>query len=503
MGAITAIGEWATWWAAGSSSLRSVAEWHRRFVGTGGTHVAWPVEFAYKEQDSGMRREPLPFQLTITSSPLRLHVDPTSELDDVERAYFEMLARHSGDSNVEFVEIDPAPGGEPDSGVWFVDRTAVGPDGQYGLHRRVNGMQQGRATRYHVGEFARQLADRHGIELEYALQSQLRYETAHSVDVDLYVTTLEPLFGYRVDDAMFVCRPPEALAVVGLFQRLHGHLWVIDGFDTKLGTGRAEFATALALVPELQGMFPRIGIDLESWQATASLLRSARTRLERILSDRDHLIARHLLSGRAAPLAGAEALLERIALNISGLFDALARATNRALDLGVSPRHCSFQTGPLPARLPAPLSDVTAAMDLKRLLWAIGFLRNTIHQVNLGPGSYSDRSRRLEPVVSIPSDDAADFFKALAPFPQLKRWSVGAPDEYGLHLRPLPFLEDLLPLVIDAFRRILAVTPWPGHSNSNRFRYDQPELHDQLRRLHGLGSGQHPLIPLAAPPGSE
>lgn len=440
-----------------------------------------------------MRREPLPFQLTITSSPLRIHLDPAAELDDVECAYFELLARHCGDSHIEFAEIDLSPSGELSSGVWSVDRTVVGPDGQYGLHRQVNGLEQGRTTRDHVDEFAMELADHHSIDPERALQAQLRYDTAHSADVDLYVTTLEPVWGYRVDDAMFVCRPPEALAVVGLFQRLHGHLWVRGGLDRNLATGQAEFATVLALVPELQDMFPRVGTDPESWKPTASLLRSARTRLERILNDRDQLIARHLLSGRPAPLAGPEALLERIALNISGLFDALARAINRALDLGVNPRHCSFLKGPLPARLPAPLPTATAAMDLKGLLRVIGFLRNTIHQVNLGPGAYSDRARGLEPMVSIPSDDAADFFEALAPFPQLKWWTVGAPDDYGLHLRPLPFLEDLLPLVIDAFRRILAVTPWPGHANPDRFWYDQPELHDQLRRLYGLGSKHHPL----------
>lgn len=450
--------------------------------------MAWPLAFAYRERDSGARREPLPFQLRFTSSPLRVHVDPAAVLDDLGSAYFDLLDRHSDGTSIERVQIDPSGSRPPGKDVWFVDRAVVGPNSQYGIRRYSDGGQQGRATRFHVDEFARQFADLHDLSIDEALEAQLRYEAAHSADVDLYVTTREPVFGYRMDDSMFSCRPQEALAVVGLFQRLHGSLFVIDGFDHNLSTGLAEFATTLALVPELRGNFPRVGVESELWEPTASLLRSARTRLERVLGDRDRLIARHVLSGRAVPFESAEALLERIALNISGLFDALARAINRALELGVKPRLCSFRSGMLPKLLPAPLTETIKATRLVELLYPVVVLRNTIHQVHLGPGAYSDHSRTLEPLASIPSDDAADFLRSLRPFPQLSRWSVGKPDQYGLHLRPLPLVEDLLPLVIDAFRQIVAATPWPGQLNPTDFWYDRPTLHEQLGRLYGLGS---------------
>jgi len=55
--------------------------------------MAWPVELGYRERDSGTRREPLPFQMRIDSTPLRINVDPDAELDAVEERYLDLVAQ--------------------------------------------------------------------------------------------------------------------------------------------------------------------------------------------------------------------------------------------------------------------------------------------------------------------------------------------------------------------------------------------------------------------------
>jgi hypothetical protein len=448
--------------------------------------MSWPIEFAYPESDTGRRREDLPFVATARTERLKIFLDSQCSLDQVETDYFAALRRSADTLNIDVLDITTARDSSIQSGVWTVDLSECGPEGQYAVrYADQSGRSSLRATAFHVDEFARQLADRDGIDFEIARHRQAVYEAAETIEVDVLVASTPPLFGFGPHRNMLVCDPRTAMSLVGLYQRNRGELLVLHGIPTYFDSQWAHFCMANGLLPELAGMFPRDGGD-RPWEPTASLLRSTRTRLERALDDRDTLILRHLLSGRRTIRPSAEVALERIALNMVGMFDALARAVNEALELQVPRKFCSFSNDRFVRKTPPQIREAVRSERVGPILRIINPIRNTIHHESLGIGAYSGPSRTLEPLAGIPSADGEDFLAAIGEFPDLLTTTLDRSFGEDVYLRTLPFVELLMPMALRGVRAILAAYAWPGQPNRARYFYDDPVVHEQLRRLYAL-----------------
>ena len=82
------------------------------------------------------------------------------------------------------------------------------------------------------------------------------------------------------------------------------------------------------------------------------LVRACGGRLKRVLDLRDRLLFGSIHPSKANFFGEPEVLVEQIALNLSGMLDALARALNTALQLGVEPNHCSLRNKRFTQRFP-------------------------------------------------------------------------------------------------------------------------------------------------------
>ncbi|MFF2299797.1 hypothetical protein [Arthrobacter sp. NPDC058127] len=75
------------------------------------------------------------------------------------------------------------------------------------------------------------------------------------------------------------------------------------------------------------------------------------------------------------------------------------------------------------------------------------------------------------------------------------RWTAGESDEYGLRLKPVPLINDLLDESVLLFEDLVAKTDWPGtvdetqrirrHDPGEYWMYYTPKV-CQLSRLYGL-----------------
>jgi hypothetical protein len=448
--------------------------------------MSWPLEHAYQERDSGRRRQDLPFIIEAKSARLKIALDSECVLEPEEERYFTELSLNADGLNVEMVEIDTTNDSSIQDGVWTVDLSNEGPSGEYGVKfADQSGRLTWASTAFHVGDFAQKLSERDSLDFPVALKRHARYEAAEAIDVDIYVSSGAPIFNYGVHGSMIACTPRDALSVAGLYQRLHGNLLVCAKIPIVFGVDWAHFIMAQGLLPELAGMFPRLNTP-RPWDHTASLLLSARTRLERVLDDRDTIILRHLLSGRRTMRPAAEVALERVALNLVGSFDALARAINDALDLGIEGKHCSFSKERFVRKTGQSVREAVKLARVIPLLEITNLLRNTIHHESLGSGAYSGPSRTLEPLAGIPSADGSEFMLALQKFPELSNTTLDRAFGEDVYIRVLPFTEALMPLALGAIRSILSACPWPGDQNQDRHLYDDAELHNQLRLLYAL-----------------
>jgi len=446
----------------------------------------WPIDYAYPERNSGPRDGEIPFVVVASSERLRVFIDQECVLDAVDSDYFAEISRHSERLDIEILKIETVHDSSARDGVWTVDLSEHGPHGEYGVrYADASGRSSLTTTAFHVDEFARQLAERDAISYPLARQRHARYEAADAIGVDVLVTSVPPLFGFGPHGTMMACDPRTAMSIVGLYQRIRGELLVCSDMPTFYDSQRAHFCMANGLLPELAGMFPRLHTP-RPWEPTASLLRSTRTRLERVLEDRDTLILRHLLSGRRTMRPSAEVALERVALNMVGMFDALARAVNEALELRVPGKLCSFSKDGFVRKACPSIREAVKAERVGPVLRIVNLIRNTIHHESLGRGAFSGPSRTLEPLAGIPSADGAELLLAIQEFPELLETTLDRSFGEDVYLRALPFVELLMPLALRGVRAIIAACPWPGEPNQDRYFYDDEAVHEQLRRLYAL-----------------
>jgi hypothetical protein len=206
------------------------------------------------------------------------------------------------------------------------------------------------------------------------------------------------------------------------------------------------------------------------------LVRVASVRLERCLRARDQILVSSIHPSLSFPFDSDDALVERIALNISGTFDALARAIREALSLPVREDQCALNKAGFKRHLPERLKNLLGTPQNVAFMRAIADLRNTIHHEALSHAAQGDERGHVEEnYVVLPASDAEDFRGWAETLGVTSRWIASDFDDFGLNLRSVPVVEDLIKHTVSLFEAVVAQVDWPGTENAEfRVRDDDP-----------------------------
>ncbi|MHA7306750.1 hypothetical protein ACX80E_16155 [Arthrobacter sp. TMN-49] len=298
-----------------------------------------------------------------------------------------------------------------------------------------------------------------------------------ALQADIYITDNRFALTQRFNRCMFACSPREAMAIVGLHQRLQDRLIVdIPPLSQVLHLRDAEYIQAWALLPNTLALFARRVSPPTAPTRWKDLARVAHVRLERCLRARDQILVRSIHPTITFPFDTNDALVERIALNLSAMFDALARAINAAIELAWEERRCFLTNKDFRQCLPWRIRSVLATSDSLALLRAIEALRNTIHHVALSHAvEVDDRGRVSENYVVLPTSESTKFRQYAATLGKTPQWIARDSDDTGLVLKPVQLIEDLITLSIPLFESVVSEVCWPGFFDEElRMRSDDP-----------------------------
>lgn len=443
-----------------------------------------------------LRRNGHAFRPTLDWPELRVGVDPDAAGDELADGYLEFL--RSFDSGVRVLTRVEGPG-LARVGDYFVIAPGEGLSEEHGgvQERTPEGSTlHGIFSARNNIAAAFNWANAKGYDPQSARNRQLDIEAATALKADLYVSDSPFALSHTFSRDAFACTPLEAMAVVGLDQRLRGRVVVEEApFSRTLNLWQVEMIEAWALLPESLELFyrDRVQSDSQRWR---DLIRVAAVRLERALRSRDQALARSIHPNHPFPFEREDALVERITVNLSAMFDALARAINDALNMNFDEWQCSFSPSKkFFQKLPSEVASVLSSDDARALLNAISTLRNTIHAESLGEAAQGDSQGRVrENYVVLPKSEAVRFREQCERLGTSHVWIAFDFDDLGLNLKPVRLIEDLIPLAVKLFQSLVAVVSWPG-SPSPLPRRDDPEdwLHHEptvrlVKALYGIGA---------------
>ncbi|WP_461171974.1 hypothetical protein M1D93_13170 [Arthrobacter sp. Z1-9] len=333
-----------------------------------------------------------------------------------------------------------------------------------------------------------------GFDAKEARERQLNVEAAIALEADLYVTDNQFALAQQLNGNVFACTPQEAMSIVGLHQRLNDRLHInVDPVPQTLDLSSAEYVESWGLLPNALQLFAFEGASTARWK---DLIKVSQVRLERCLRNRDQILARSIHPGRSFPFDRNDALVERVALNLLSMFDSLARAIKEALALDVQDERCGFTNKAYRQHLPENVKRLLGAQKNVALIRTIAELRNTIHHEALSRAAESDgRGAVKEEYVILPTSKAEDFRANASTLGTTQRWIVKDSDEYGIVLRAVPLIEDLMEQSTTLFETIVFQIQWPGAQRDElKVKIDDPGewwMHfrptvDLVSELYGL-----------------
>lgn len=444
-----------------------------------------------------LRREGHAFHPQITWPDLRVVVDPATELDQVTSRYIQTLrSRRTGvrifhEGSPDSVELDTfhVPEDRRNGNGVVVLRHERGT-GMHGLFSLENNVQA-----------AYNWAAHYGLDPEEARARQIFPEIAAALNADMLITDNTFALARSNRRSLFAATPAESLAVIGLHQRLQGRVVVNDAFlDGVLSTWQAEHAEAWLLISGLRDLFDR---TYQEDNEFLELVRACGGRLKRVLDLRDRLLFESIHPSKASLFGEPEVLVEQIALNLSGMLDALARALNTALRLRVEQNRCSLRNKGFTQQLPPAARSILHDTGSRKLMDLIAAIRNTIHHLDLGAGGEGDsRGRTTAQYVAVDKNTAEKVRQAAATLGREDSWIAHDLPELDLMVRPVPVIEDLIERCVAIVQQLAAVIDWPGDRGQRQPRREGDPSDwsrygatlEIIRRLYGLGpAAAHPL----------
>ncbi|TFB88218.1 hypothetical protein E3O44_05965 [Cryobacterium algoricola] len=436
-----------------------------------------------------LRREGHAFHPQIKWPDLRVVVDPATQLDQVTARYMQTLRGRPTGVRI-FQE------GTPDSAefqTFHVPEDRHNGDGVVVLRQEHGTGMHGLFSLENNVESAYNWAAHFGLNPEEARARQIFLEVAIALSADVLITDNAYELVKPNRRSPFAATPAESLAVIGLHQRLQGQVVVSDAFlDGVLQTSQAEHAQAWSMMSALRDLFDR---TYQEGPEFLDLVRACGDRLKRVLDLRDRLLFGSIHPSKSNLFGEPEVLVEQIALNLSGMLDALARALNTALQLGAAPNHCSLGNKRFTRRIPLAARAILLDPRNLKLIDLVAGIRNTIHHLDLGGGGEGDsRGRTTAQLVSVDKDTAEKVREVAAILGREDSWIAHDLPELSLMLRPVPLTEDLIEHCVAIVQHLAAVIDWPGEHEQRQQRPEEdpsdsarygPTL-EIIRRLYGL-----------------
>ncbi|MET3142491.1 UNVERIFIED_ORG: hypothetical protein ABIB13_002208 [Arthrobacter sp. UYEF2] len=433
----------------------------------------WPD---YRYRDNAMREAPA-FVSSNQWPELRVVLDPLVPRDEAAFEYFDFLRTRASGIRILTRCDNPLPSRVGDYYVVVPDVPSA--SGDAAVRERVEAGQASRAMfsgiRNCSAAYSRASAS--GYDPNEARERHLDVEAAIALKADIYVTDNRFALSQQLTGNVFSCSPREAMAIVGLHQRLQDRLLINSGvFAETLDLTAAEYVEAWGLLPNTLRLFSLQTPEEAEAARWKDLVRVARVRLERCLRARDQILVRSIHPRVSFPFDGNDALVERVSLNISGMFDALARAIREGLSLPVRDDQCAFNKRDFKRVLPAGIKNLIGTPKNVALMKAVADLRNTIHHEALSHAAQGDsRGNVEENYVVLPASNAQDFRGWAGTLGATSRWIATDFDDFGLNLRAVPLVEDLMKQSVSLFEAIVAQVEWPGTINPElRVREDEP-----------------------------
>lgn len=433
----------------------------------------WPD---YRYRDNSMREAPA-FVPTNDWPELRVVLDPLVPRDEAAFEYFDFLRTMAAGIRILTRCDDPLPSRIGD---YFVVVPEVpSASGDAAVRETTEAGQAWRAMLSGVKNCtaAYNWASASGYDPEEARERHLDVEAAIALKADIYVTDSRFARSQQLTGNVFACSPREAMAIVGLHQRLQGRLMINSGvFAETLDLAAAEYVEAWGLLPNTLKLFSLQTAGEAEAARWKDLVRVARVRLERCLRARDQILVRSIHPSLSFPFDSNDALVERIALNISGMFDALARSIRKVLSLPLRDEQCGLNRPDFKRQLPESMKNLLGTPKNVALMRAVNILRNTIHHEALSHAAQGDsRGNVEENYVVLPASDAEDFRGWARTLGVTSRWIASDFDEFGLNLRAVPVVEDLIKHTVSLFEAVVEQVEWPGTENTAlRVREDDP-----------------------------
>lgn len=408
---------------------------------------------------------------------LRVVIDPDLVCDEAVLEYLAFLRSSDAGIRVLTRSADSSPSRVGD---YFV----VLPDVSTGSNDAVvrERVETGRASRAMFSAMKNRVAAYNwasygGFNSDEARERQLDVEAAIALEADIYVTDSPFALTQKLNRDVFACSPGEAMAIIGLHQRLQGGLQVnTDAVPQSLDLSWAENVAAWGLLPNTLELFALQAPSQSESVRWKDLVRVASVRVERCLRARDQILVRSIHPNRNFPFDSNDALVERVALNLSGMFDTLARAINDALKLDQDESSCSFNNRRFRPLLPEGVKPMLGTQKNVALLRTISVLRNTIHHEALSHAAGGDsRGRVQENYVLLPESNAREFREYAATLGNESQWIAKDFDEFGVVIRAVPLVEDLILQSLTLFEALVSEIQWPGTVNDElRVRVDDP-----------------------------
>lgn len=408
---------------------------------------------------------------------LSVVLDPLVPRDEAAFGYFDFIRTRAAGIRILTRSDDPLPSRVGDYHVIVPEMPSANGDGAvrerteagHALRAMLSGVKNCTA--------AYNWASAGGYDPEEARVRHLDVEAAIALKADIYVTDDRFALSQQLTGNVFACSPREAMAIIGLHQRLQDRLLVNSGpFAETLDLAAAEYVQAWGLLPNSVKLFSLQAPGETEAAKWKDLVRVARVRLERCLRARDQILVRSIQPAVSFPFDSSDALVERIALNISGMFDALARAIKEALSLQVREDQCALNKRDFKRLLPDGIKNLIGTPKNVALLRAIADLRNTIHHEALSHAAQGDsRGNVEENYVVLPASNAQDFRALAGTLGVTSRWIANDSDDFGVCLKAVPLVEDLMEQSVSLFEAIVAQVEWPGTTiYEHRVREDEP-----------------------------
>ncbi len=293
---------------------------------------------------------------------------------------------------------------------------------------------------------------------------------AEALGADLLITDREYLHNVSRDIApgVTICRPDEALALVGLYLRSQGEyvLHQCPKGTFRVNKGMYYLAAVYELLPSLWrwlagcAQHSREGGDEALMYLGGSLLE----RVSRALQDRDgvHIALNKPQNNDTADEA--LAALDAVLLWLMGAVDVTARVAHHVLAMSGSPHDAWWQRSrwlkAVALDAPELAATVGPGTDGEAVLTVLRLLRNTVHGEALQPiGLVSAGSKRDRTLVALPAADQDSLREAFAALGGAAAWGVHLPVFDQTRVDPGVLLENLLPRVLRLLNEIMDETP--------------------------------------------